>query len=54
MTMLLTPAQIRPRSFESRENLREIRVCVYLFLPVMDAPHVYVRNIGARLLVQSY
>ena len=33
--MLLTPAQIKPKSFESRRNL--------FFLPVVDASHVYVR-----------
>ena len=32
--MLLTPAQIKPKSFESRQNF---------FLPGVDAPHVYVR-----------
>ena len=32
--MLLTPAQIKPKSFESRRNL---------FLPGVDASHVYVR-----------
>ena len=32
--MLLTPAQIKPKSFESRRNS---------FLPGVDAPHVYVR-----------
>ena len=34
--MLLTPAQINPKSFESRRNS-------FLFLPGVDAPHVYVR-----------
>ena len=34
--MLLTPAQIKPKSFESRRNS-------FLFLPGVDAPHVYVR-----------
>ena len=34
MTMLLTPAQIKPKSFESRRNF---------FLPVVDASHVFVR-----------
>ena len=33
--MFLTPAQIKPKSFESRRNL--------FFLPVVDASHVYVR-----------
>ena len=33
--MLLTPAQIKPKSFESRRNS-------FFFLPGMDAPHVYV------------
>ena len=32
--MLLAPAQIKPKSFESRRNS---------FLPGVDAPHVYVR-----------
>ena len=32
--MLLTPAQIKPKSFESG----------LLFLPGVDAPHVYVRD----------
>ena len=35
--MLLTPAQIKPKSFESRRNT------LFLFLPEVDAPHVYVR-----------
>ena len=34
--MLLTPAQIKPKSFESRRNS-------LFFLPVVDTPHVYVR-----------
>ena len=34
--MLFTPAQIKPKSFESRRNSS-------LFLPGVDAPHVYVR-----------
>ena len=34
--MSLTPAQIKPKSFESRRNSS-------LFLPGVDAPHVYVR-----------
>ena len=34
--MLLTPAQIKPKSFESRRIF-------YLFLPGVDASHVYVR-----------
>ena len=33
--MLLMPAQIKPKSFESRRNS--------FFLPGVDAPHVYVR-----------
>ena len=33
--MSLTPAQIKPKSFESRRNS--------FFLPGVDAPHVYVR-----------
>ena len=33
--MLLTPAQIKPRSFESRRTL--------FILPGVDASHVYVR-----------
>ena len=32
--MLLTPAKIKPKSFQSRRNS---------FLPGVDAPHVYVR-----------
>ena len=35
--MLLTPGQIKPKSFESRRNT------FFLFLPGVDAPHVYVR-----------
>ena len=35
--MLLTPAQIKPKSFES------IRKFFVSFLPGVDAPHVYVR-----------
>ena len=34
--MLLTPAQIKPKSFESRRN--------FFFLPGVDASHVYVRD----------
>ena len=34
--MLLTPAQIKPKSFESRRNSS-------FFLPGVDAPHVYGR-----------
>ena len=34
--MLLTPAQIKPQSFESRQLF-------FLFLPGVDAPRVYVR-----------
>ena len=37
MTMLLTPAQIKPKSFESRRNF------FLSFLTGVDAPHVYVR-----------
>ena len=33
--MLLTPAQIKPKSFKSRRN--------FFFLPGVDASHVYVR-----------
>ena len=35
--MLFTPAQIKPKSFESRRNF------FLLFLPGVAAPHVYVR-----------
>ena len=35
LTMLLTPAQINPKSFESRRN--------FLFLLGVDASHVYLR-----------
>ena len=35
--MLLTPAQIKPKSFESR------RTFFLSFLPGVDVPHVYVR-----------
>ena len=38
--MLLTPAQIKPKSFESRRNSS---VFFFLFLPGVDASHVYVR-----------
>ena len=34
--MLLTPAQIKPKSFESRQNF------FFFFLPGVDASHVYV------------
>ena len=34
--MLLTPAEIKPKLFESRRNSS-------FFLPGVDAPHVYVR-----------
>ena len=44
--MLLTPAQIKSKSFESRRNS-----FFFSFLPRVDAPRVYVR---ARLLPQSY
>ena len=46
--MLLTPAQIKPKSFESRRN----SFFSSLFLPGVDMSHVYV--LGARLLPQSY
>ena len=36
--MLLTPAQIKPKSFESRRNS--------FFLPGVDASHVYVRALA--------
>ena len=36
--MLLTPAQIKPKSSESRRNSFS-----FLFLPGVDAPLVYVR-----------
>ena len=42
MTMLLTPAQIKPKSFVSKWNF---------FLPGAMASHVYV---GTRLFPQSY
>ena len=35
LTMLRTPAQIKPNSFESRRNS-------FFYLSWMDAPHVYV------------
>ena len=35
--MLLRPAQIKPKSFESRRNF------FFFFLPGVDAGHVYVR-----------
>ena len=38
--MLLTPAQIKPKSFESRRNSS---LFSFSFLPGVDAPHVYVR-----------
>ena len=37
--MLLTPAQIKPKSFESRRNS-------FLFLFGVDASHVYVRALA--------
>ena len=43
--MLLTPAQIKPQSLESRRTL--------FFLPGVDAPHVYVRA-WAVACFQSY
>ena len=36
--MLLTPAQIKPKSFESKRNCSSS-----VFLPGVDAPHVYMR-----------
>ena len=45
--MLLTSAQIKPKSFESRRTL--------FFLTGVDESHVYVRaKARARLLPQSY
>ena len=38
--MLLTPAQIKPKSFESRRNSLPF---FFFFLPGVDAPRVYVR-----------
>ena len=38
--MLLMPAQIKPRSFESRRNSLFFS---FLFFTGVDAPHVYVR-----------
>ena len=43
----LTPAQIKPKSFESRSNL-------FFVLTGAAAPHVYVRALDAVLLPQSY
>ena len=37
--MLLMPAQIKPKSFESRRN----GTLLFFFLPGVDASHVYVR-----------
>ena len=39
--MLLTPAQIKPKSFESRRN--SFFLFFFLFLPGVDALHVYMR-----------
>ena len=39
--MLLTPAQIKPKSFESRRN--SFFLFFFLFLPGVDVLHVYVR-----------
>ena len=39
--MLLTPAQIKPTLFESRQN--SLFSFFFFFLPRVDAPHVYVR-----------
>ena len=44
--MLLTAAQIKPESFESRRNSS-------FFLPGVDAPHVYVRALALDCF-QSY
>ena len=45
--MFLTKNKIKPKSFESRR--------MTLFLPGVDAPHVYVTAcLGARLLLKSY
>ena len=38
VAMLLTPAQIKPKSFESRHNL------FLIVLPRVDAFHIYVRT----------
>ena len=38
VAMLLTPAQIKPESFESRRN-----IFFFFFLPGVDVSHVYVR-----------
>ena len=51
--MLLTPARIKPKLFESRQNSLFFFFFL-LFLPGVDASHVYVRCLGARLLPQSY
>ena len=40
--MLLTPAQIKPKSFESRRN-SFFFFFFFFFKPWVDAPHVYVR-----------
>ena len=41
--MLLTPAQIKPKSFESRRNSFLFFLFFFLFLPGGDVLHVYVR-----------
>ena len=33
LTMLLTPAQIKPKSFESKRNVFVFFVCLFVFLP---------------------
>ena len=48
--MLLTPAQIKPKSFKSRRNL---------FLPGVDASHVYLRawalgSFHSRISTQTF
>ena len=54
--MLLTPAQIKPKSFESRRDSFFFFFLLFLFssfLPGLDAPRVWA-CLGARLLPQSY
>ena len=46
--MLLTPAQTKPKSFESRRNSS------LFFLPGVDAPHVYVCALALGCFPQSY
>ena len=43
--MLFTPAQVKPKWFESRRNplFSFSSLFSFSFLPVVDAPHVYVR-----------